>query len=201
MSGRKTRASKRGVSLRTLLVGFTTALIAGIMLIGLVFGSRSVSPAAMQTPLQGLVMVGDPAPPFSVTTSQGPFSLARSPRPTLLEVFATWCPHCQRETKVLNQLYDEYGDQISIVAVSGSEYAADRTSPESLADVLGFAQYFQVRYPIAFDESLAVEKAYLQSGYPTIVIVGSDKRIRYLNSGEIPKAQLVEAIRGVLRGR
>lgn len=199
MSKRKARAHERGVSFRTVLVGLTTALIIGVMAIGLIFGNRSVSPAAAQAAGPANIAVGDRAPAFSVSTTQGAFSLDAVKQPVLLEVFATWCPHCQHETKTINALYDTYKDRISIVAVSGSPYAGDRTSPASLEDVLQFAQYFKVRYPIAFDGSLGVANAYLQAGYPTIVLVDASKRIRYIGSGEIAKKVLIAAIDGVLK--
>ena len=115
-------------------------------------------------------------------------------KPVFLEVFATWCPHCQRETAVINALYHRYAGKLDFVAVSGSPYANDRLSPESLSDVLGFAHYFKVQYPIAYDASLDVAKSYLQGGYPTIALITGDKRIAYVGSGEIDKRKLVSEI-------
>ena len=37
-----------------------------------------------------------------VSSNAGPFDLASVSTPVLLEVFATWCPHCQREVPVVN---------------------------------------------------------------------------------------------------
>ena len=100
---------------------------------------------------------------------------------------------------MLNQLYEKYQKRVGFVAVTGSPYAHDRASPESLPDVLGFAQYFRVQYPVAFDGALAIAGKYLQGGYPTIAIIGSDKRIAYIGSGEIAEASLDSAIRHTLR--
>jgi hypothetical protein len=57
---------------------------------------------------------------------------------------------------VLNTFYEKYETRVDFVAVTGSPYAHDRTSPESMPDVLGFVQYFRVQYPVAFDGSLAI---------------------------------------------
>lgn len=130
-----------------------------------------------------------------LTIGQGTFALTSVRRPVFLEVFATWCPHCQRETKVLNRLYEKYKDRLAFVAVTGSPYGGDRTSPESEADVLAFAKYFNVRYPIAFDPSLSVAKSYLKGGYPTIVLIGAGKRVEFVASGEVPESTLESQIR------
>ena len=59
----------------------------------------------------------------------GPFNLPKADhKPVLLEVFATWCPHCQHEVSVLNPLFHQYGDKVHFVAVSGSPYGAMRSA-------------------------------------------------------------------------
>jgi len=87
---------------------------------------------------------------------------------------------------------------VAIVAVSGSPYGLDGSSPENQADVLQFVQKLGVSYPVAFDPELKVADNYLQGGYPTIVIIDKGKKIRYINDGEIAPADLAKAIDGVL---
>ncbi|HMF28152.1 MAG TPA: hypothetical protein VKE42_05235, partial [Candidatus Cybelea sp.] len=53
---------------------------------------------ASSSPVIGKAQVGQPAPTFVVATTNGLFDLSKTNRPLVLEVFATWCPHCQRET-------------------------------------------------------------------------------------------------------
>ncbi len=144
-------------------------------------------------------VVGGKAPEFAAATTAGPFDLAKTKQPVFLEVFATWCPHCQRETSVLNKLYALYGKQIAFVAVSGSEMGMDGQTPASQADVLAFAQRFGVKYPIAYDSQETVMDLYNQGGFPTIVIIGKNKTISYAASGEIAYADLVTQIEKVVR--
>ena len=75
--------------------------------------------AATKAVGQSSIKVGDTAPEFSVQTNAGPFDLAGVSTPVLLEVFATWCPHCQRETAVMNEVATQYAGKVAIVAVSG----------------------------------------------------------------------------------
>ncbi|HTW83196.1 MAG TPA: TlpA disulfide reductase family protein [Candidatus Sulfotelmatobacter sp.] len=183
---------------KTLIYGtLAVVIIAIIAAIGLA-NRNAVPNAASQAPMQSKLKVGDTAPEFKVDTNAGPFDLASVQTPVLLEVFATWCPHCQHETVILNDLATKYQGKIAMVAVSGSPYGMDGSSPESLADVNTFGQTFRVRYPLAFDPQLTVGQQYLLGGYPTIVLIKPDKKIAFLKDGEIPEADLVKAINGVL---
>jgi thiol-disulfide isomerase/thioredoxin len=173
----------------------TIAIIAIGIVVAIAISNRVVPQSASEAIPYSSLAAGDPAPEFSAETTQGPFALSGAGRPVFLEVFATWCPHCQRETAVLNRLYEKYKDRLDFVAVTGSPYGSDRTSPESQADVLAFARYFNVRYPVAFDASLDVAKSYLQGGYPTIVMIGTDKRVKFIGSGELSESVLESQIR------
>jgi thiol-disulfide isomerase/thioredoxin len=157
-----------------------------------------VPQSATETHQQSTIKVGDKAPEFAASTTAGPFDLASANTPVMLEVFATWCPHCQRETKIIDDLYAKYGKQISIVAVSGSNVGGDGNGPASQADVIAFAQKFNVKYPIAFDPDLKVANAYLQSGFPTIVVIKPDKTISYIGDGELAESTLETAIKAAL---
>lgn len=157
-----------------------------------------VPKAATEVRQQAKLKIGQPAPPFSVSTTAGPFDLATTQTPVLLEVFATWCPHCQREVPVLDALAKKYGKAMTFVAVSGSGFGMDGSSPESQADVIAFSQKYGVAYPVAFDPELKVANAYLQTGFPTIVIIKKNKTISSLQDGEISSATLEKAIKAAL---
>ncbi|MGC1379911.1 MAG: TlpA disulfide reductase family protein [Candidatus Baltobacteraceae bacterium] len=171
-----------------------TALLL-VIIAAVVFANRKAVPQiASEAPIYAPLRVGDPAPPFAVTTLDGRrIDSAAITKPILLEVFATWCPHCQRETATLNTLRERFGGGLVIVSVSGSDTAADRSSPESLNDVRGFARYFHVAYPIAYDPNLTVAKHYLQGGFPTIAVIDPVKRIAAIESGEVSLKRLVAA--------
>ena len=173
--------------------------IALVVTVAVLSRNPSVVPqAATESHTQAKIKVGDQAPPFTVSTTAGPFDLAAAKTPVFLEVFATWCPHCQHETKILDSLYAKFGKQITFVAVSGSNVGIDENTPESQADVIGFVQKFNATYPVAFDPDLKVANAYLQSGYPTIVVIKADKTIGYIGDGELAQPTLETAIKAAL---
>ncbi len=145
---------------------------------------------------------GETAPSFAaLPTTEGVFDLSQAAgKPVLLEVFATWCPHCQRETATLNEIYDAYKDRIHVIAVSGSAYGIDGSTPESQADVVSFIQKFNVRYPVAYDPTLDVANKYLQGGFPTVVVIGKDGKIATFRDGEVPLSQLKKDLDAALKG-
>jgi thiol-disulfide isomerase/thioredoxin len=172
-------------------------VIAVVVVIGLL--SRSTVPkAASNAPMDSKLKVGDTAPSFTASTNAGQFDLAQVPTPVLLEVFATWCPHCQRETSVLNDLAGKYAGKLAIVAVSGSPYGMDGSSAESQNDVNRFGAQFQVRYPLAYDPDLKVGQLYLQGGFPTLVLIDKNKKIKWIKSGEVSETDFVKAIDTVI---
>jgi thiol-disulfide isomerase/thioredoxin len=154
---------------------------------------------ASSSPVIGKAQVGQPAPDFVISTTNGLFDLSKTNKPVFLEIFATWCPHCQRETAVIDRLFRRYRNSVDFVGVSGSETAMDGTSASSPADVLQWRQRFSAEYPIAYDPLLNVAKLYLQGGFPTIAVIGRDKRVLYLNSGEVSYGALSGVLDKALR--
>lgn len=175
-------------------------ILAGAFVWYKVHPSRQLQ-SASQSPIIGKAQVGETAPEFVVSTTAGLFDLAKATKPLFLEVFATWCPHCQRETAVIDRLYKAYGRRVDFVAVSGSDTAMDGVSESSQLDVLNFEQRFHVQYPVAYDPILDVANLYLQGGFPSFAIIDKNKRVAYLNSGEQPYSVLSAALNKVLVSR
>ncbi|MBV9440156.1 MAG: redoxin family protein [Candidatus Eremiobacteraeota bacterium] len=187
---------------RKIILYATLAVVVVAIVVAVGLASRNVvSTSATQAPIKSTLKVGDTAPEFNVATVPGPggFDLAPQTTPVLLEVFATWCPHCQHETAVLDALVTKYHGRVAIVAVSGSNVAIDGNTPESEDDVKAFAQTFKVTYPVAFDPDLKVAHQYLQGGYPTLVLITKDKKVAYIDSGEVSPSKLSDVIDKVLR--
>ncbi|MGR4065908.1 MAG: TlpA family protein disulfide reductase [Vulcanimicrobiaceae bacterium] len=180
----------------------TVVLLAAIVAGALLWPRLHPSPQlqeATQAPTVGKAALGKTAPQFSVLTTSGLFDLQKQTKPVFLELFASWCPHCQRETADINKLYDAYHSRVAFVAVSASDTGMDGTSPESENDVYDFTRRFQTRYPVAFDGLLYVSSLYLQGAYPTIVVIDRNKKITYLNTGEVSYSDLAAQLEKVLK--
>ncbi len=179
-------------------VTMAVVVIAAIVAIGL--ANRGAVSNASQTvnPDATKLTVGSAAPTFQITSNAGPFDLASVDTPVFLEVFATWCPHCQHEVPVVDALAKAYAGKVAFIGISGSPYGVDGSSPENQADIDAWIQKLGVTYPIAFDQNLTIANQYLQGGYPTIVMIDSHKVVRYVNSGELSPVELQTALNGVL---
>jgi cytochrome c biogenesis protein CcmG, thiol:disulfide interchange protein DsbE len=175
------------------------ALIAGALFYVRFHPSHQLQNASV-APVNAALAIGDAAPQFSLPTTHGVFDLNAQSKPVFLEIFATWCPHCQRETKVLNALYRTYGSRVAFISIPGSDTGMDGTSPESQFDVLQFQIQFAVQYPIAaYDPQLAVANRYLHGGFPTLAVIDRKKTIAYINSGEVSEKDLSSEIEAVLK--
>ncbi|MGH7684999.1 MAG: TlpA family protein disulfide reductase, partial [Vulcanimicrobiaceae bacterium] len=184
-----------------LILYITLGLVVAIVVAVVAFYSR-VPKSASTAPTQSNIKVGDVAPEFNVATTAGPFDLKNAlaaGKPVFLEVFATWCPHCQHEVTVLNQLYQKYGGRVEFVAVSGNPYGMDGSTAESQADVIHFQQEFGAKYQIAFDPTMDVAGKYLSSGYPTLIVIDKAGKVSYLTSGETPQNNIATAINKALQ--
>ncbi len=179
----------------------TLGLVVVIIIAVVAFYSR-VPQSATSAPIQSGIKVGQVAPEFAVATTDGPFDLKTAEsagKPVFLEIFATWCPHCQREVTTIDALYKKYGGQIDFVGVSGSPTGMDGQSQSSQLDVVNFQKTFGVAYPIAYDPTLDVAAKYMLDGYPSLVIIDKTGKVSYLGSGEVSSKALTTELNKALK--
>lgn len=121
--------------------------------------------------------------------------------PLILEFFATWCPHCQRESPVLSGVYDRYRPRrLRVIGVSASPTGQNQRSAVSAADIASYAQKYDGRFPLLLDRNLVGAQRYGVTGFPTIYIIDRQGIIRYAFSGEVPEATLTDAVERLLAG-
>jgi len=160
----------------------------------------AVSPIAFPS-LPPPAKVGTAAPTFSVTSKAGVISSATlAGKPYLLELFATWCPHCQRMTTVLRDLRKVFPpEKLVMLSVTASPIGNGGTpaspTPEDQLDVDTFDAMYNVSWPSAFDKDLTVAKAWGLNGFPTIFVVDASGKIVYQHSGEADVKTLAAAAR------
>lgn len=119
---------------------------------------------------------GDPredenaAPDFTVELNDGSqFTLsAAKGKVVLINIWATWCGPCCGEMPAFQRLYEEYGDDLQIVAVN---YA------EKKKDVDRFAADNGYTFPFAYDEEASVMELYPSDGIPYTILIDKEGRI------------------------
>src|SRR5205085_9235550 len=87
----------------------------------------------------------------------------RGKSPVFMEFMAPWCPHCQNDSVMFNQVYDDYvgkGKNLQMLGVSAHPYGRDYEdkngdlntwTPTSMDDLNWFRATFHVKYPLLLD--------------------------------------------------
>lgn len=92
-----------------------------------------------------------------------------APRLIIVDLFATWCPPCQQETPTLRSLDRAYREEgLLIIGVSVQEL---RTT------VRGYADRYNLEYPILLDEGGSLFRAALAGGLPTKILLDAEGRV------------------------
>ncbi len=104
--------------------------------------------------------------------------------PTVLAIWAAWCPHCQKELPVLARVAKEFPN-VELVTVVTSIGRQPGPSP---------AQYMtdnDLSFPVAVDDANGTLAQVLGIElFPTTYYVGSDGRVQHATSGETDEATL-----------
>ncbi len=156
----------------------------------------------VETRIQKNVMLlsleGQPFPTLDVEEYVGePLPPAESLDGKVVVAFfwAHWCPDCKRQVPVLEQLHEEYGDQIAILGPTQlygyTTRGQDATPEQELAYLRG---PYQERFPIPSFMSVPVsQQNFLDFGVsttPTLVVIDTDGIVRLYNPGDMPYDEL-----------
>lgn len=104
--------------------------------------------------------------------------------PTVLSVWAPWCPHCQVELPILDRVMDDH-PEIGFVTVVTA--IGDSPGPDPAA----FLEENDITAPTLIDdESGSVAGALGIRGFPTLYLVDADGVVVYAGEGEIGEDEL-----------
>ena len=120
-------------------------------------------------------------------------------KPTLLEFFATWCPHCQAEAPHLRRLAMLDAHRYDFVSVNADS--------EDAPSVFAFHRYFGLPYPALVDRSGSllgsfsspgsagkVAQAYGMEAFPTFYVIDRQGRVWWAGDSEQPDAKLQQEL-------
>ena len=126
-----------------------------------------------------MLPLGTPAPDFVLPEVNGG-EIARvdfAGRPLLVIFLCRHCPFVQWVRTELARLGRDYGDRVAIVGISANDadqYPDDR--PDSLAQM---ATEWGLTFPVLYDESQAVAKAYHAACTPDFFLFDAGHRLVY----------------------
>jgi peroxiredoxin len=188
-----------------------TALLAGVALVAAAgcerhpAGTHATTDRAAATakapagaPAGSKLGVGDEAPDFEVTTTDGKkFKLSdQRGKVVLVNFFATWCVPCLTEMPRLQKdVYEKVkGDGFVLIAV-GREH--------DNAEVAKFKDKHKFTFPTAGDPKRAVFDLYANKGIPRTVLIGRDGKVLFQSTGYSDKdfKEMLSLIRAKLEER
>ena len=107
-----------------------------------------------------------------------------------LDFWASWCGPCKISLPLLNDLYNELGDQgFTVLAVNVDE---------NVGKAEKFLKRFPVDYPVLLDTDASTARAYHIVGMPTSVIIDQAGNIVMIHQGF--KESDIDLIRGHVQG-
>ena len=125
--------------------------------------------------------VGSAAPDLVATTLAGDTLALSSLRgqPVLVNLWATWCAPCRRETPYLQTLHETYAARgLRVVGIT-----VDTRNSES--QILSFVDEFGVTYTILRDPDMTSMDRYAVLGLPATFLLDRDGTIRHFVSGPV----------------
>ena len=131
-----------------------------------------VAVASLSGPVMA-VEVGDVAPAFTGLDEFGEevnFPAVIDDKPTILFFWATWCPYCKAFMPYLEQIRNDYGDDINVVMINHKERGAG--DPGAYIKALDF----EVTAVLDGD---SIGDAYIVDFIPGLMIVGADGRMAW----------------------
>ena len=141
-------------------------------------------------------LAGRPAPEFTLEAINGTqVSLSDyKGQVVLVNIWATWCPPCVRETPRLVEVYEAYKNQGFVILGINTTYQDKREA------VTTFAAEQGVSFPLLLDTDGSVGTALGARLLPTSYLIDRDGKIVVTKVGEVDEAQLREQVAALLRG-
>jgi cytochrome c biogenesis protein CcmG/thiol:disulfide interchange protein DsbE len=143
-------------------------------------GAAGSRPVAGGLPSMTLRCLG-PGPAVDPATLRG--------RPTVVNLWATWCLPCQREMPALQRVHERFGDGVRFVGVDTRDDAAGAVE---------FLRTVGVTYAQTVDLDGELLRRLRIPGLPNTVVLDRDGRIAYKTVGPIKEAQLNAQLQAVL---
>lgn len=127
---------------------------------------------------------GEEVPSFSAPELNGGTVSWEPGTPTVLTIWAAWCPHCQVELPILDKVKDSYPEveTVSIVTAQGDQPGP---TPED------FVKKNDITMRVAVDDNgQKLMKAMGVQGFPTLYFINADGTVLRQSGGEPSEAEL-----------
>jgi peroxiredoxin len=136
--------------------------------------------------------VGDTAPDFTLTTHDGKtVSLSDyAGKPVVLNFWASYCIACRKEFPLFRQQLSEHPKDFVVLGVDTKDIESDGKD---------FAKEKKAKWPIVFDDSSAVAKAYGVGALPQTFFIKPNGKVALRYYAQIPDDKWPDAIAKITR--
>ncbi len=115
------------------------------------------------------------------------FSSSNLSRPTILQLFGTWCPNCVDETNLLNEVYSGYEEKVDIIGIGFEMGSNDKIKMRNL---INFKKQMHVTYPILLGgdakKEIAAELFPMLNhvmSFPTMIVIDQSGKVVKVHTG------------------
>ncbi|MEX0753746.1 MAG: TlpA disulfide reductase family protein [Actinomycetota bacterium] len=188
----RVQLERRAKQRRAIAIVLVVALIAGVGVALLAYGGNddegtpsAAGSVSIDRPDAGPLEDGDEAPSFSAPGLNGGEVTWNPGTPTVLVVWAPWCPHCQEELPVLADVTAGFPD-VELVSIATAIGAQPSTySPQS------YMAEHRLSFPVAIDDAEGtLARGLGVVGFPTLYTIDADGFVRGSASGEPSEDEL-----------
>ena len=100
-------------------------------------------------------------------------------KPVILNFWASWCPYCQKNMPILNQLYEKYKHEIEVIGVNMEE--TEQTAQN-------FIKNYSINFPIVLDSNGKITDEFGVLYTNTHVLIGLDGSVVKVIPGDIQES-------------
>ncbi len=131
-------------------------------------GDKPTPSADGAAEVQGIFVTGD-----------GPKSLAEAKgKVVIIDFWATYCQPCKKSFPKYQELVEQFGGELAVIAVS-----VDEPGDVDESKLKEFATQTKVKFPIIWDKEHKTAEAYKPPKMPTSFIIDKDGKIAHQHAG------------------
>ena len=115
-------------------------------------------------------------------------------KPMLVVEWASWCPHCQRQLPIVQQMYEKYGKRINFVMLNMMEKGKEtKESADQYIKDKGFT------FPYYYDRDQSAADALQVQTIPSIYFVDKDQQVARVAVDYLDQEKFEEALRNITK--